>query len=145
VIELYASCGYCTWGPQVWSEDEKERKEQAHRDRWHADVAPDTDEMCARMIDEHADARTLVVKAIEAVALLNGGQVDPNAVRDTLPRDLKPPQIIGAVYRMMRAPGGLDGRQLVEDGDVVSTDSHGRNTGKRVPRYRLVNAARRTA
>jgi hypothetical protein len=141
--ELVTSCGYCPWSILAWSADDKARKEQTHRDRLHADVAPDTDEMCARMVGEHREARAMVLQSIRATAHANGGQVDPNVVRHLLPRDLNPPQIVGAVYRLMKMPQGLDGQRLVEDGEVISTDSHGRNTGKKVPRYRLVDIEER--
>lgn len=136
---LLTSCGYCPWSILAANADDKDRKEETHRTRLHSDVAPDTDEMCARMLVEHADAKQIVLDSIVAVARVNGGQVDPNAVRELLPSDLRPPQVIGAVYRMLRSDAGLGGRHLVQIGEVVSKDRHGRNSGKPSPLYRLVD------
>ena len=148
---MIAECGACQWGPPVWSEDEKERKELAHKKRWHPDLVeedpePTTDELCARMIGEYGDDADKVLEAIRAVAVVNNGRVDLNAVRELLPKGtLKVPQVRGSVVRVMKG-AGYKGWQLVEVGSNVNNDTRSGNAGKPQTVYALERIeGRRTA
>jgi hypothetical protein len=75
------TCDLCGWQfmfPTVFA---KEKGVDKHHERWHGDLASQTDEVCDRLWIERGDERAKVVKAVEAVALLNGGDVDWNTVR----------------------------------------------------------------
>jgi hypothetical protein len=138
---LFAECPWCQWGPQVWSEDEKARKEKAHADRWHADVMPDTSEVCARLLGEHPDEHDAIKAAMREDAAANGGIVDPNRIRERLlPLGVVRPQVLSAAYRVFKETGWL-----VEAGETVSTDKRGGNAGKRATTYRINENAQRAA
>lgn len=134
-MTLFASCPYCVWGPQVANVSHKEKAEAAHRERWHSEQTPGTDELCDELVATHVNERDVIERAIEACAVVNQGRVDPNVVRELLPPGITP-QLIGAVYNVLRRRGRLE---PVEQG--VSTDTQGRNVGKPTTVYRLVPTA----
>lgn len=82
--------------------------------------------------DAYTDDRYEVVKAICKAAADNDGEVDPNEVRLHLDK-VNAPYVVGAVYKAL-AKAGI----LVQTGWSVSTDTHGRNSGKPARLYTLV-------
>ena len=132
--ENLAHCHDCAW--QVMSADpaQAREREDRHRYRRHDAPEPTTDEVCDSMWNRHDRQRAVIVQAIEAVALVNGGQVDMNAVRDTLASESVVPQLVGAVVNVLLRQG-----RLVEDGWTTNTDKRGRNAGRPSRLYRLVN------
>lgn len=125
------SCPYCAWEFVFPTVAAKEKGEAKHAERWHGEVTPGTDELCDEMVARHGDEHTEIVRAIEACAVVNHGRVDPNVVRQMLPPGITP-QLIGAVYNVLRRSGRL---QPIEQG--VNNDTHGRNVGKPMTIYRL--------
>lgn len=133
--ELTARClnatAPCTFEVICNSEQHKQRVEQTHMERRHAaDATPEdvANDMWAR----HEDERALILKAIEATALVNGGQVDMNVVRQLIP-DVVTPQLIGAVVNVL-----IRQKRLERIGWTTNTDTRGRNVGKPLPLYALV-------
>jgi hypothetical protein len=123
---------FCKWEFMFPTLAAKEKGVAKHGERWHGDVSVDTDEVCEQMVVNHSDEAQLVVEAIVAVARVNHGKVDPNAVRELLPT-LEHPQVIGSVYRVMRNDGRL---KPVEQG--VNNDTKSGNAGKPQPIYEYV-------
>lgn len=123
----------CAFEVLAQSEAHRERVEAAHLERRHGYAPPSSDDMAQQMADEHPADIKLVVQAIEGVALLNGGRVDPNAVRDSLASQPVLAQCVGPAYSLLKKQG-----RLIDDGMVKSTDKKGRNEGRLVPAYRLV-------
>lgn len=125
-------CAFCKWEFMFPTLVAKEKGQTKHAERWHGDISVDTDEVCEQMVATHSDEAQLVVEAIVACARVNGGRVDPNVVREMLPR-LEHPQVIGSVYRVMRNDGRLE---RLEPG--VNNDTASGNAGKPQWVYRLV-------
>jgi hypothetical protein len=80
--------------------------------------------------DNHAHHRAEVERVIWAVALDNGGHIDPNEVRARIPTWVQP-QIVGPTYRAMTLAGDIE-----PDGWTTNTDARGRNSGKPARTYR---------
>lgn len=79
--------------------------------------------------DNHAHHRAEVERVIWAVALDNGGHIDPNEVRARIPAWVQP-QLIGPTYRRLCQQGFL-----VPNGWTISNDTKGRNSGKPARTY----------
>jgi len=124
----------CQWSQ--WRDDPQaaQRIYEQHLARWHADAPPATDELCQRMVAEHAGEAETVVLAIETAWRMYG-RVDPNEVRPLIPPGITA-QVIPSVYNVLKRQGRL---RPVEQG--VSNDTHGRNVGKVTTIYRLVDEA----
>lgn len=137
MAEHIARCGYCP-GVEVLcvSEEHKAKVERTHQEKWHGELTPGTDALCDELVATHVDERDAIVKAIRACAVVNNGRVDPNVVRQMLPPGITP-QLIGATYNVLRRQGVLE---PAEQG--VNQDAHGRNQGKPMTIYRLVEAER---
>lgn len=88
----------------------------------------------------HQSDRQRIVEAILYAANHSAGVVDPNLVRTRLVNGQGAltvyPRLMGAVYRQLTVRG-----VLVKAGWLVNEDSHGRNAGRPMPRYRLVRSA----
>lgn len=125
-------CAYCAWQFVFPTLAAKDKGEAKHAERWHGDITIATDEVCQQMVNSHSDEAQLVVEAIEACARVNHGRVDPNVVRELLPR-LEHPQVVGSVYRVMRNDGRL---RPVDQG--VNNDTRAGNAGKPSTIYQLV-------
>lgn len=82
--------------------------------------------------DNHAHHREEVERVIWAVALDNGGHIDPNEVRARIPSWVQP-QLVGPTYRAMTLA-----RDIEPDGWTTNTDTRGRNSGKPLRTYRIV-------
>lgn len=85
----------------------------------------------------HAGDRERIVNAILYCANHSAGVVDPNMVRARLQTptgDLTVyPRLMGAVYRQLATAG-----VLVPAGWLVNEDTHGRNAGRPMRRYRYI-------
>jgi hypothetical protein len=126
------TCDLCGWQfmfPTVFA---KEKGVDKHHERWHGDLASQTDEVCDRLWIERGDERAKVVKAVEAVALLNGGEVDWNTVRGLIDGEVSS-GVPGAVVNVLQRQG-----RLVFVREVQSTDRKSRNTNKKSRVYQLV-------
>lgn len=113
------------------SAQHKDRVEQAHLSRYH-DAAGATEGVTDDMWARHGEERALIVKAIEATALVNAGKVDMNVVRQLIP-DVVTPQLVGAVVNVLLRQGRLE-----RIGWTTNEDRRGRNNGKPAPLYALV-------
>lgn len=121
----------CPFEVVCHSEQHKERVEAAHLERRH-DMTVTPEAVCDEMWTSHADERTLIIKAIEATALVNKGQVDMNVVRQIIPTAVTP-QLIGAVINVLLRQGRLE-----RIGFTTNLDKRGRNQGKPLPLYAIV-------
>jgi hypothetical protein len=81
----------------------------------------------------HADDRAETERVILAVGLEYDGHIDPNIVRRRLPAWVQP-QLVGPTYRALCLA-----REIEPAGWTTSDDLKGRNSGKPVRTYRLVN------
>lgn len=97
-------------------------------------VDPDTASLL-ELIDGdplHETDRAAVIDAILAVARAHGGEINPNLVRERIPRSVYH-RVVGSTYRSLTQRG-----IIAVAGWVVSEDKHGRNSGKPARKYRLV-------
>jgi len=135
VTDLIARClnttAPCNFETVCNSEQHRDRVQQSHMERQHA-AAPAADDISDDMWSRHVDDRALIVKAIEATALVNGGKVDMNVVRQIIP-DAVTPQLVGAVVNVLLRQGRLE-----RIGWTTNQDRKGRNVGKPAPLYCLV-------
>lgn len=131
------TCEYCEWEFNFPTVPAKDKGEAVHLERWHAELAPPTDELCEALVQAHPDDFEVVVAAFRAAAARHNGEVDQNFVRAILPPSLNP-RVISATYRVMRAKGRKGGPGLVKIGTNISDDIRGRNAGREQPLYRWV-------
>ena len=138
MIDIIARClntaAPCEFEVVCQSEQHKDRVEQAHMSRYH-DALAATEDVTDEMWTRHADERALIIKAIEATALVNGGKVDMNVVRQIIP-DVVTPQLVGAVVNVLLRQGRLE-----RVGWTTNQDRRGRNQGKPAPLYALVGSS----
>lgn len=80
----------------------------------------------------HTRDREAICTAILAVGRTHAGRVDPNLVREQLPVWVFP-RSVGATYSALARMGVLE-----PDGWVASTDLKGRNRGRPIRYWRLV-------
>lgn len=129
-----ATCELCPgWEVPCASDAERERREALHNEAKHAELV--TEDTWQRMVDDHPDEHAMVVRAIEADAAAHGGTVNPNRVRELIPTGVTP-QVIGPTYSLLKKQG-----RLLPVADAISTDRRGRNVGKRVTIYHLLDLA----
>ena len=83
--------------------------------------------------DDHAHHRQEIERVILAVALEYDGHINPNVVRARLPPWVQP-QLVGPTYRAL-----LLAREIEPHGWTTSDDMKGRNSGKPLKTYRLLN------
>ena len=83
--------------------------------------------------DDHVHHRQEIERVILAVALEHDGHIDPNVVRQRLPAWVQP-QLVGPTYRALCLA-----REMEPAGWTTSDDTKGRNSGKPLRTYRLVN------
>lgn len=135
-----ATCQWCPgFDALCASENHKAKVEAAHNERWHGVPAPDTDEICDKVYNTHAAERDQVIACIEAVAKVNNGQIDPNAVRGLLPAGIKP-QVVSATYNVLARQGRIE-----RAGWTTNTDAAGRNQGKPLALWSMVKQKAATA
>lgn len=130
-----ASCPRCPWEVACSSVEEKQRRERVHAERVHMAAVEAVTGLVAND-PAHAADRETVERLIVADGRTHGGEVDPNRVRALVPSYVLP-QVIGAVYNALLAQG-----RLVEAGWTTNTDRKGRNVGKPLKTYRLVDQVR---
>lgn len=135
VLELFTACEHCPeWEVQVFSPEEKERREQTHAQSKHHTVSAIT----ALLADDptHEGDKRVIVAAIEVAARANYGLVSANTVRPLLPSYVQP-QMVGAVFTSLKAIGRL----IPTGDDEPNTDTRSRNTNKTCPVYRMRDAS----
>lgn len=135
--ELFATCRAekpCGLHLFVFDQAEKDRREKAHLTvcRNVTTTEAVTDLVTADPIHD-AD-----VQDVEAAILLDAswhdGEVDPNRVRDLLAPHVQP-QVVGATYNRWLRAGRLE-----KLGWTTNTDRRGRNVGKPLMTYRLIES-----
>lgn len=137
MTELFASCpapGCSEWGPQVWTEAEKQAVQQRHQARYHPrSVEASVEAVTALVADDPMGQRERVaIEEAIRVVCRRDGRVSPNTVRPLLPSWVLP-QRIGAIFAAMSRPGG----ELVKVARVPLDDTKSRNTHHDANEYAL--------
>lgn len=135
VLELFTECSHCPgWQVQVYSAEEKQRREQAHAAAKHHT----TDAITALLTEDpsHERDKRAIVAAIEVAARSNCGFVSANDVRPLLPSWVAP-NMVGATFQGLKRVG-----RLVPTGDEErNNDTRSRNTNKDSPIYYMPEAS----
>ena len=131
---LLATCRHgCNFELPCSSATEKQRREDAHNQRHHPSVEAVTDLVAND--PSHSAERAEIEAAIEMDGAAHQGEVDPNRVRRLLPLHIQP-QLVGAIYSAWLREGRLKQR-----GWTTNEDRRGRNVGKPLMTYDLVDGA----
>lgn len=139
---LVATCPHCPGLNVACVDEAHQAKVKARHDAtWHADLPPETDELCEALVTANPDDFAVVEMAFRTAAAKNNGQVDQNYIRSILPTGLNP-RVVSAAYRVCRMRARHGGSGLVKVGTNISDDRAGRNAGREQPLYAWVEAER---